>query len=364
MRKIGYLFMLLFVLAGCSSDDSNNDNSGRKFESLKLEVSNDEILLGEQVVFTIKDVNGNEIDGELKANGKVISSKFIFDKAGRYKIYATKKGYIDTNLVDVNVVDKNKSQLTLEPNKERVIVGTSVVFKVFDFNKEQLRGMKIFDVMGNKDLEGSEFTPLKAGEYKFIAKGSVYADSEEIIITVLDKEADRVVINNIESITDAHYLDLNFLPKDKDNPDAPQMPYISEIEPGVYGNYYTMTMRITKTAEFPMGLIRVHMLVENPTIEVDAKGNITEVGERSIPSSKSKFKIIAVESKIKGYEVDDRGADVGQYELHFYGAEFENEPFYGAYFGNVDVKFSYKSKNSNFTLEYEYGGTSLLQYKK
>lgn len=365
MRKIGYLFMLLVTIAACSSDDNSSESTGRKLKSLKMEASADAILLGDELVFTVKDSEGNIIqDGEVKANGKRISSKHVFDKAGRYEVTATRKGSIDSNTVNVNVVDKNKSKLTLEPSKERTLVGKSVTFKVLDFAKERLRGMSIVDVETNKELENGEFNPTKAGVYKFKAKGSVYTESDEFSVIVLDEDANSAKLKGIESLVDGFFLSLNFEPKNKENPDAPQMPFVAEVAPGVYGNYYTMTVRIAKTDKFPMGLVRVHMIVENPNIEVDAKGNITEYGERSIPSRNTRFRILKVVSSIEGYKVDEQGADVGDFKLHFYGSEFETAPAYGAYFGTVDVTFSYKSKKSDFSLEFEYGGTSLIQYAK
>lgn len=365
MRKIGYLFMLLVTIVACSSDDNSSESTGRKLKSLKMEASADAILLGEELVFTVKDSEGNMIqDGEVKANGKRISNKHVFDKAGRYEIIATRKGSIDSNTVNVNVVDKKKSKLTLEPSKERVLIGSTVTFKVLDFAKERLRGMSIVNVETNKELENGEFKATKAGVYKFIAKGSVYTDSDEFSVIVLDEEANSVKLNGVESLVDGLFFNLNYTPKDKENPSAAQMPFVAEVEPGVYGNYYTMIVRVAKSDKFPMAQVRVHMIVENPNIEVDAKGNITEYGERSVPSRNTKFRILKVESKIKGYELDEQGADVGDFKLHFYGSEFETAPYFNAYFGNVDLTFSYKSKKSNFSFEFEYGGTTLLQYAK
>lgn len=366
MKKIGYLFMLLVTIVACSSDDNEN-TGGSKLQTLKLEASAYSILSGEEVVFNLLDQAGNAIEGDLKANNKIISSKTVFDKPGVYNVFGVKKGFRDSNTVEVNVIDKDNAGLELAASRKRIAVGEQVSFSVTN-NGEKVKkseGVKVYEVNSNKELDGTAFTATEEGEFVFVAKGGVYTESEKVVVTVVKNIDTKLIINGQAFTMNYVNLEVNFYKADPNDTSGVKKAPIVKMEEGVYGNEYMLAIRTNENSVAKPGFIFIDFYVENKTVKVDAAGNVTDYGQPALPSKNVKVVLKSVYSSIEGFKIMESNSKLGEYAWNFVTVDYsKEESAKNTFKGELGMEFDYKSTKQDFSLVLDYSGESLYKYKE
>lgn len=370
MKKIGYALMLAAMIAACSSDD--NSVEGPKTEegvlkSLKLNASATAVLVGEEVTFSLLDDAGKAVDGAVMLDGKEIDKKYVFDKVGVFKVVGSKQGYNASNEVTITVSDKELAPLTLKASAVEVEVGQKVTFEVMSMDAAVKEGVKIFDVKADKELAGMEFVATAAGVFEFVAKGEGFAESEKVTVKVKEKEVsvsyeNKLVVNGKALELDYCYIDYKVNKRGEWEDDI--VPVVYKISEGVYGNQISFIVRTKDNESAKKGFIFIEMLFPNPTIKVNAAGEVIDYGERVYPAKNSKLKLKSIYSGITGFEVNDTPSKIKDYSF-FDLKEFDFEYYPNSvnkYDGKLEFKISYKS-NSSFDMNLEYkGDTFMIDY--
>lgn len=366
MKKIGYLFMLLVTIVACSSDD--NDNTvGSKLQTLKLEGSAHSVLTGDEVVFSLMDEAGNVTEGDLKANNKAISNKVSFNQPGNYTVFGTKKGFRDSNSIEINVVDRDNAELMLQATRKRIAIGEQVSFTVTN-NGEKVKkseGVKVYDVTADKELDGLSFTATSEGDFEFIAKGGVYTESERILISVVKEIETKLIINGQEFEMNYVNMEVKILKADVNDDSGIKKATVVEMEEGVYGNEFMLAINTKDNPAAKRGYIFIDFYVENPTIKVDANGNVIDYGQRVLPSKKTKVVLKSVYSSIEGFKVMESSSKLGESNLNFVTVDYGTEEVLNNTFeGELGMEFGYKSTKQEFNLVLDYSGESLFKLRE
>ncbi|MEK6449948.1 MULTISPECIES: hypothetical protein [unclassified Myroides] len=348
MKKIGYALMLAAMIAACSSDD--NSVEGPKTEegvlkSLKLQASTTTVVVGGEVIFTLLDDAGKEVDGAVMLDGKEITKKYVFDKVGVFKVVGAKKGFNASNEVTITVSEKELAPLTLKASTTEVEVGQKVTFEVMSKDAAVKEGVKIFDVKANKELAGMEFVATAAGEFEFLAKGEGFADSEKVTVKV--KEAVKVreagmILNGIAAEFSMVSLEIEMVKGDVNNGKAAAKEV--KMKNGAYGNQYSIVLGVAKNDKISRGFIFIDFLVENPTIKVDASGKVIDYGTRMLPDNKSNIEMESIYIGPQEAAFIDLGSKLQKYVFDFVSIKFDKEPSKpGTYKGIMDFDFTYTS---------------------
>lgn len=362
MRKIGYLMMMSVMIMACSSEDNNV--KGHKIEEgvlkyLKLDASATEVVVGEEVSFTLLDDVGKEVEGTILLNGKEIAKKYAFGNVGKFKVKGVKQGFDISNEITITVLDKvvEKSSLLLIVNKTEVEVGERVTFEVFSGDASVKAGVKILDLKTKKEIEGFEFVAKEEGEFKFIATGEGYIDSEEIVVKVKEAKVihETVLVINGKEL-DLAYCTVEYRLLDRGlNIETDEViGAVFDLGNGVYGNQYSLIIETKTNKEAQKGHVFVELLVPNPTIKVNKNGEVIDYGKRVLPTKDTEVKLRAIFSSIQGFEVNDTPRKVHEYKVDVDKFEFVDEPDeFGEYFGNMKLSFKYRSE-SNFVMDFKY----------
>lgn len=188
------LFMFLAVAglatfgASCSSDDSKNDDPVKK--DLVLSGKTD-VKEGEAVTFTVKVGDKAETGTELYVDGVKAANPHTFSKVGKYSVQAKKKDFNDSNVLTVNVTEKDIVGPEPEPDPKTLvlsvvggneaIVGQEVIFLVKDNEGNNVTGATI---KNGATTVANPWTPTEAGTVKFVASKEGYENSNEVSVVV------------------------------------------------------------------------------------------------------------------------------------------------------------------------------------
>lgn len=344
MKKLVYLFLLLFTIMSCSNDDNNTKEvTKRKVETkLQLTASKASIFVGEEVVFTTKNDKGEAVDAEVLIGGATITPTYTFTKAGTYVMRAILKGYEQSNEVTVKV---EMSTLSLRISQPKITAGEKVVFEVFNGEKNVTKDVKIYQEGVETALKSNEFTTKKDGDYTFIAKAEGYNDSKPVSLTVLEDPApygNFLILNGDKFEIDRFNLDTNTI-----TVNGKIVPQVYKTAQGEYANEYSLNVTNKANDKAKRSTISIAIWVVNPTIKATADGTITDYGTRVLPSSKTKIIVRSVFSTIIGYEVVDMSNNVFESDFKFRNTTFSNVLDKKQYNGKAEIMFNYTSNPTN-----------------
>lgn len=102
MRKIIFFLFISLLIMSCTSNDIQIINE----DKLHLSVEHSTSIEGDLVYFTVLDNSSVEVNAQLYTDDNLISNPFKFTKKGTYKITAKKKGYENSNSIEVTVIKK------------------------------------------------------------------------------------------------------------------------------------------------------------------------------------------------------------------------------------------------------------------
>lgn len=360
MKKLGYLFLLLFTIMSCSKDDNNTKEvTKRKVETkLQLTASKSAILLGEEIVFTTKNDKGETVNAEVLIGGATITPVHTFTKAGTYVMRAILKGYEQSNEVTVKV---EMSTLSLRISQPKITAGEKVVFEVFNGDKNVTKDVKIYQEGVDTPLKSNEFTTKKEGDYTFIAKAENYNDSKTVSLSVVENPApygNFLIINGDKFEIERFNYDLNVI-----TVNGKKVPQAYKTPQGEYANEYSFTVNNTKGKKI---YLSITIWVVNPTIKAGTDGKITDYGTRVLPSAKSKIIIRSVFSTTIGYEVSDMSSSIYDADYKFRNATFSDVLESNQYKGKSEIMFNYttnptNAKNTAKTIELQFNNDTYLK---
>lgn len=363
MKKLGYLFLLLFTIMSCSSDDNNTKEvTKRKVETkLQLTASKASIFVGEEVVFTTKNDKGEAVDAEVLIGGATITPTYTFTKAGTYIMRAILKGYEQSNEVTVKV---EMSTLSLRISQPKITAGEKVVFEVFNGDKNVTKDVKIYQEGVETALKSNEFTTKKDGDYTFIAKAEGYNDSKPVSLTVLEDPApygNFLILNGDKFEIDRFNLELNVI-----TVNGKLVPEVFKTAQGELANQYSLIISNKANDKAKKSYIFIDFWVVNPSIKAGSDGKITDYGTRVLPSTKAKVILRYVYSSIVGYEISDMFSNLNETDFKFRNATFSDVLDKKQYNGKAEIMFNYKSdvknaKNTGKTLEFQFNADTYLK---
>ncbi|MCX7547970.1 Omp28-related outer membrane protein [Xanthomarina sp. F1114] len=155
------LIAMTFLFTSCGSDDSGD--TAQEVTSITLSSNVNGALVGEQVVFTVKDNNNNVVTANavIKANGTTISSSHAFTATGTYNVVATYSGKT-SNTLSITIDEESSISLTYSP--EEVISTDMVTFTVKNNLNNDVTANTTFTLDGVAITNPYQFTELGANE--------------------------------------------------------------------------------------------------------------------------------------------------------------------------------------------------------
>lgn len=115
MNKIIFFLLTSVFLVSCSSSD-DRAVLPKKEERLQLDIKDVTIVEKESALFTILNENKQTVDAILYVDNEPMGNPIQFNKVGVYQVVAKKEGYLDSNVIEVNVVKKRRKN-NLKLNK-------------------------------------------------------------------------------------------------------------------------------------------------------------------------------------------------------------------------------------------------------
>lgn len=312
MRRILFLFLSLTLLIACSSDDNHIII---KEQALTLQASQQQIVAGQSVEFKVTTAKQENVkDFILLCNNNPISSPYVFTKAGKYSIVARKKGYRDSDPIEVVVKDKVELSLVLTTENTSVGLNDVISFVVTDNDGNHIEGVKIYNKTSQENLENSSYHAKELGSFTFIAKAENYKDSQELTIDVKS-----VFIVNSR----AYSLDVFLVSIEVEKVLDTKTGYLKQVDKVVYLNDATpcniFTYYFLSGEDNKVNLLAIDFLVANPTIKVKDK-KVVDYGQRILPSKVDNIsvsRVIGIVGDDTFIEGDFGGASnkLGEYDL-------------------------------------------------
>lgn len=174
VKKItqGIVVCLLSLFALSCSNDDNTVNE--KFE-LVVKASSDSFYVGEEILIDVVDNNGKGIpDAQITVNNEPIDNyKFIAKEEGEFLIKASKKGYIDSQVLTIKIIQKS---IIITADKESAKFGDEITFYAKDESGKDITSDVNFYIDANK-IVGNVY---KVGDVK-TEQLIAYAKMNEIV---------------------------------------------------------------------------------------------------------------------------------------------------------------------------------------
>ncbi|WP_010249705.1 hypothetical protein [Myroides injenensis] len=174
VKKItqGIVVCLLSLLTLSCSNDDNSVNE--KFE-LVVKANSANFYIGDDVLLEVTDSNGKAIDdAQITVNNELIDNyKFIAKEKGEFFIKASKKGYIDSQVLKIKI---NQKTIVITADKERAKYGDEITFLAKDESGKDITSDVNFYIDANK-IEGNVY---KVGDVK-AEQLIAYARMNEIV---------------------------------------------------------------------------------------------------------------------------------------------------------------------------------------
>lgn len=182
MKKILFIFLALAGLTACSSDDNTSESEKQK---LIVQSIDSEVEVGQRIDFMVSTSKQKKIEGViLLCDNKQIESSYVFDKVGKYSILARKKGYLDSNVFEITVKEKQELILVLSGDKKTIGLEDKVTFSIKDNKGKEVKQAKIYNTTTKEVLQDGIFLAKDLGDFTFIAKADNYKDSDEFTVSV------------------------------------------------------------------------------------------------------------------------------------------------------------------------------------
>ncbi|WP_158961762.1 hypothetical protein [Myroides fluvii] len=216
MKRLVLYFVLITLAvanAACSSDDKKEEE--QKELTLVSDAQGGKVAPGSSVLFSAMEGEGEDLV-EVKTgvsfylDEKEIGNRHVFEEIGEFKIIAKKKGYTDSNVLVIKVVDEvitvPKDVLTI-----RVVGGVTEVElgEVIHFEVKGKGDVAVEDAdiqLSDDTKIGYSWTPAAVGTYKVKAKKEGYTTSVALEIQVKEKVEKELVL---ALKTSAEHLYLN-----------------------------------------------------------------------------------------------------------------------------------------------------------
>ncbi|MGS4346237.1 hypothetical protein ACKUSY_11720 [Myroides odoratus] len=195
MRKLLLFFMMASVAVlgtACSSDDSNDEGNMRL--ALFSNANEDGVYQGTKVIFSVMAEEEGGLVGvssgvSYYVDGTEVGDSYIFNELGEFKVVAKKKGYRESNMLIIKVIEQiNKGKLVVSVvgGETEVKYGDIVRFEVKDEEGINITNANI--VLSDDTHIGYVWYPLASGTYKIFAYKDDYERSEGLILTVKERE--------------------------------------------------------------------------------------------------------------------------------------------------------------------------------
>ncbi len=219
MKKIVFFLLVSLSLFSCNSNDDGNSQPQEKKE-LHLAVDATAAIVNQPIYFTIQNSDKEDISADLYVGNSKVDNPMVFDEVGVYDIVAKKAGYVDSNVLQVNVLKqrrKNKFQLNSQHFEVESVHLSVEQVKVSD--KEQNKDLIVDKVvqwhngeLGNiYNVEFKLKTASKQGRVEvsyFVPNSSIVVDENQKIINygerIFPNEVDEVFYIESWIITDNH----------------------------------------------------------------------------------------------------------------------------------------------------------------
>ncbi len=191
MKKLCIFFSIVCLTIGivaCSNDDNTVELTAEK--ELFLQVDKGMVHENEEVLFSAFDDKNKEVKADFYLDGIKITNKHLFPKKGVYFVVAKKEGFIDSSPLTIEVVKESEvvlKTLVLSASKHEVIPGESVDFNVTNGSTE-MENVNIRFIGTDTYVSGNSWEPNAMGVYKFVASKLGYFDSNEITVTVKQRD--------------------------------------------------------------------------------------------------------------------------------------------------------------------------------
>lgn len=271
-----FLFVAMTVMIGCSNDDSNLEEVVVK--GLLVNSDSKEVIVGNQVMFTVLDQDGEKIDATIYVDDKEVINPVVFELSGEFDVVAKKEGYQNSNLLTINVVDKEvvRSELVLTTTESTVKVGAKVSF-VITADNMLVEGVTIYNIETGDSLPNNIFEATEKGMFSFIAKKEGFVDSVEVVVTVEEEERESFLKVNGVNIDFNHVVfDVirENITDEKGN--RKEVDKVVKLDNGRFANEYSLMI-----LEQDNYLI-ITLWVENKGI-IEKDGVIVNYGKRVLP---------------------------------------------------------------------------------
>lgn len=207
MKKILFFLLVSLSLFSCNSNDDGNSQPQEKKE-LHLTVDATAAIVNQPIYFTIQNNDKEDVTADLYVGNSKVDNPMVFDEVGVYDIVAKKAGYVNSNVLQVNVLKQrreNKFQLNSQYFEiESVHLS---VDRVKFFDKEQKKDLIVDKVvqwhngaLGN--IYNVEFKLKKASKHGraelsyFVPNSSIVVDENQKIINY----GERVFPNEVDEV--------------------------------------------------------------------------------------------------------------------------------------------------------------------
>lgn len=349
MKKFVILFVAMAMSIGCSNDDNNLEEIVVK--DLVLSMNNKEVYVGDEVLFTVLDKEGEKVDASIYVGNTLVKNPVIFDKVGDFTIVAKKEGFENSNLLKVSVKDKivELSQLVLSASDVALKIGEQVSFTI-TANDVIVKDALIYNVATGAALPNNVFEATTAGEFAFVAKKAGYVDSSIIKVEVetVDEKGNYLFVNGNDYGVSMVYFDIDRkLETDKEG-NSVEVDVVVELLDGQLANQYSF-MVLHEDIYFILTLWGV-----NKTI-VQKDGEIVDYGKRLMPNEVSDLQLsslVVISDNDNVFELFDTN---GEFTINFRDIDVANKGIGvggDGIGGTIDFEFNFESFKDTVNLNF------------
>lgn len=352
MKKILLIFIAFMAIVACSSDDNNKE---LEIETLILKSNKKIVDQGDSIEFSVNsDKQINIEDVTLVCNNKVIKSPYVFDQAGKFVVIAKKKGYNDSNSIEITVNESGIPNLVLTVNRQTFDIGDKVTFTIKDHKGNQVNNAKIFNETTKEELQGDTYEANDLGVFTFITKAEGYNDSSAISFEVKSVFS----INNYKYSIDYFLISVEVEDIKDTNGKNKIVDKVFFLDDGTPCNLYAYYI-VGKSGD-QLDMLVLDILVPNHTIK-SKDGVVTDYGQRILPSEVNKLKlngVVAMTGDVYFGEFDfgDGISNLGDYDLTINEFTIANKGIgsgENGINGTGDLFIDYKSAENNFKVKYK-----------
>lgn len=227
MKKLLFLLLVTAAFIGCSSDDNNSEVPVVVKQELVISTTKVNVIVGEELVFTVKDKAGKKVDAGIYVDNKKVTNPVKFDQAGKFSIVAKKEGFKDSAVITVNVKAKGKvngyNVNGFEKEIELVILDVIQVDTI-DVNGKAIVVDKVIELEDGRLANEYILMPLEQNNYTFLTlwvvnnsivkKDGVIVDyGKRILPTEVSKKSD-IVFAHFFVVGGEEFIMENFLTVD------------------------------------------------------------------------------------------------------------------------------------------------------